>query len=228
MPSPRDEPRQHLAGIDHMPLPAPRAAWAEERESERARIVAAMRVALEDGEYESASGVRVAALAGVSRGTFRRHFDGTEACFIAVFDEVFADLLPVALDPFQTDGPWPDRLAAALRGLLEALEDDRFAARVCLVEPLQVGQAATRVRTAAMDRLSVIFRPDPDAAATSISRFSSRTMAGGFAHAVGAQMATEPESDLRRLLPHVLQPALSMHLSAHDAHRAAERLLAAA
>lgn len=178
--------------------------------------------------YAEATLTDVTTRARVSRKTFYVHFADKEACFVAAFDALFADLLAVALDAFRGDGSWPERLAAALRAVLATLEADRLVARICFVEALTAGPCAARVRNEAMTRFGVLYRPEPDERSVSTAGLTSRMLAGGVADIVYRRLVTDPGGDLRALLPDILRPTLTVQLGPAEARRTTDRLVAAA
>jgi AcrR family transcriptional regulator len=150
---PGADPHDSPAG-DAAAAPLPRGRHGLSREevetSQRSRILDAMIAAVDADGYVEATLTDVTGRARVSRKTFYEHFEDKEACFIAAFDDLFADLLAVARSAYDAPGEWPDRLGAALATVLSTLQDDRLVARICFVESLTAGPRAARVRNTAM------------------------------------------------------------------------------
>ena len=90
----------------------------------RVRILEAMvRVAAEKG-LETATVAEVIAMADVSKETFDSMFEGKEACFLEAYDAVVDFMLGAHSRPPSRAPPderWPERIAAALRALVELL-----------------------------------------------------------------------------------------------------------
>lgn len=215
---------------DPVAAPLPRGRHGLSREevetSQRSRILDAMIAAVDADGYEDATLTDVTGRARVSRKTFYEHFEDKEACFVAAFDDLFADLLAVAGSAFDGPGSWPDRLGSALTALLGTLQEDRLVARICFVESLTAGPTAARVRNAAMGRFGVLYRPDPGTEESDVDRMTAQMLAGGLADVVYRRLVDPAPADLRGLLPDLLYPALTMRLGPDDARRTAERLLA--
>jgi AcrR family transcriptional regulator len=119
---------------------------------DRIRIMEAMmRVAATRG-FEATTVAEVIDRAGVSASTFDRLFDGKEDCFLRSYDSAL-DLLVARVTAAweDTDGrPWPDRVAAALRALLELFAAESDVARMAIVEVTALGEEARmRYRAAA-------------------------------------------------------------------------------
>jgi AcrR family transcriptional regulator len=119
--------------------------------SQRERLREAMvRVAAAKG-YEATTVTDVIEVAGVSRTTFHELFEDKEACFLEAYDAVFDVLIAHVTAAFEaTQGePWPDRIAAVLRALVELLAAEADIARMAMVEVTAAGEdARERYRTA--------------------------------------------------------------------------------
>lgn len=226
---PGADPHDSPAG-DAAAAPLPRGRHGLSREevetSQRSRILDAMIAAVDADGYVEATLTDVTGRARVSRKTFYEHFEDKEACFIAAFDDLFADLLAVARSAFDGPGEWPDRLGTALATVLSTLQDDRLVARICFVESLTAGPRAARVRNTAMGHFGVLYQPDADGDATDVDRMTAQMLAGGLADVIYRRLVDPVPVDLRQLLPDLLYPALTMRLGPEDARRTAERLLA--
>lgn len=121
---------------------------------QRERILRAL---VEVGAKRGYEGIRVdevAAVAGVSRAEFERHFADKEDCFLAAY-EAMSDLLIASVSAAfeRTAGrPWADRVAAALSDLVALLAAEAELARMPIVEVTAIpGEARVRSRQA-LDR----------------------------------------------------------------------------
>jgi AcrR family transcriptional regulator len=97
-------------------------------------------------------------LCGAARVTprhFYEEFESREALLAAVFDATAADLLEVIVSAvLGGEGTLGDRVAAALRAVLEHLLDDPRRARILLVETLGVSPAMERRRRDALHAIA--------------------------------------------------------------------------
>ena len=95
--------------------------------------------------------------AGVSRKTFYELFGGKDDCFAATYEHWLDWLLDTALDAFETQELWVDRLRAALIALLGALAREPEVARLCFAEAMAAGEQAAQRRDAWMAAFATVF-----------------------------------------------------------------------
>ena len=124
--------------------------------SERERLLEAMvRVAAVKG-YEETTVDDVIEAAGVTRETFDEMFAGKQACFLEAYDAVIDVLVAHVSTAFESTAgqPWPDRIAAGLRALVELLASEADIARMAMVEVTAVGEDARIRYRAALGRFT--------------------------------------------------------------------------
>jgi AcrR family transcriptional regulator len=92
----------------------------------------------------------VVARSGVSRRTFYEIFADREDCFLAAFDDAVERLAARVLPAYATPGRWRERMRAALAALLDFLDEEPGAGRLCVVETLAAGPAALERRAAVL------------------------------------------------------------------------------
>jgi AcrR family transcriptional regulator len=156
-------------------LPRGRHAAPREvvRESQRARMLAAMAGAVGEKGYGAVAVADVIARAGVSRKTFYEHFDNKEECFLAAYD-AGVDAMLGAIDEAIGEAAAGGPLAIARAGTeryLRTLAGNPAFARTFLVEVLAAGPRALERRAAVharfAEQLATIHRaaraggPDP-------------------------------------------------------------------
>jgi AcrR family transcriptional regulator len=95
------------------PKRSPEAAAA----NQRARLHAAMIEACDRKGYAATTAIEVTTLAGVSKKTLYKHFEGKDACFLETYDLVIREAVT--------------RISAAYRGEIEGREDDRVGGGLC-------------------------------------------------------------------------------------------------
>jgi AcrR family transcriptional regulator len=132
-------------------------------ESQRGRIVAAMRELVATHGYGEVPVAAVIQRAGVSRKTFYELYSSKEECFAAIYEQEMERVLTPTLQAFEGSEPWGDRLRTALGVLLGTLAADPVAARICFVEVLAAGPVALERRTKAYEKLDPLFAPPPAA-----------------------------------------------------------------
>jgi AcrR family transcriptional regulator len=143
--SPQASPNpQPLAG-EAQGLPRGYAEWPE-----RERLLEAMaRVAAAKG-YEATTVADVIGMAGVSQETFEEMFNGKDACFLEAYDRVIDVLIAHVSNAFTSAAsqPWPERVAAGLRALVELLSAEAGIAKMAIVEVPAAGEARAHYRAA--------------------------------------------------------------------------------
>lgn len=104
-----------------------------------------VRVAAERG-YAATTIAEVVDRAGVSTATFYELFEDKESCFLEAFDAVNDVVVAhVSAAYLSTEGePWPERVAAALRAMVELLAAEADIARLTMVEVTAAGEEARR------------------------------------------------------------------------------------
>jgi AcrR family transcriptional regulator len=131
---------------------APRAVV---RQTQRARMLAAMVDAVAEKGYARVAVADVIERAGVSRKTFYEQFDNKEECFLAAYD-AGVDRLLARIDE-AVAAPAPHWLAAARRAVevyLDAMAASPSFARAFLIEVLGAGPAALARRDAVQERFA--------------------------------------------------------------------------
>jgi AcrR family transcriptional regulator len=124
--------------------------------SQRERLREAMiRVAAAKG-YEATTVADVIEIAGVSEDAFYETFADKQACFLEAYDAVIDVLVAHVTSAFEAaEGePWPDRIAAGLRAMIELLAAEADIARMAMVEVTAAGDAARERYRAALARFT--------------------------------------------------------------------------
>jgi len=92
--------------------------------------------------YDYTTLSRVLSSAEVPEAVFSEHFRDKHDCFMHAVDELIGRVERSALEHFEQDAPWPERVSVALEELLTALARHPDAADVAFVEMLSAGPAA--------------------------------------------------------------------------------------
>jgi AcrR family transcriptional regulator len=124
--------------------------------SQRERLREAMVRVSSDKGYAATTIAEVAEAAGVSSATFYEHFDDKDACFFEAFDAVNDVLVAHVSAAYEAaiDEPWPVRVTAALRALVELLAGEAGIARMTMVEVTAAGDEARKRYTRALGRFT--------------------------------------------------------------------------
>ena len=112
-----------------------------------------MRVAAARG-YEATAVSDVAEHAEISVESFAAMFAGKEDCFLQAYDAAIDVLAAHVSGAFEdaAGAAWPQRVAAALRAMVELLAAEADVARMAIVEVAAIGEDARIRYRAALDR----------------------------------------------------------------------------
>ncbi len=191
--------------------------------SQRERLLAAVvRVTVAKG-YESTTVADILGEAGVGRETFYELFDDKLDCMLAAHKLLIDSLEERVREVYIVEGPWPQRMRAALAATLEWFAAEPDVARFALVELSAVGPAFRPRFKAEFERATKLLEegagedgPEPE-------------MTRAYALAVGAILARIYEevvlhrtSELPALLPDLTYELLVPFLGEEQARAIAE------
>ena len=108
-------------------------------EIQRARILAAMTEVAAERGAGNVTVAHVVSRSGVSRRTFYELFEDREACFLAAFDEAAQQIAARVVPAYEAEKRWRERIRAGLAALLDFLDEEPQAGRLCVVESLAAG-----------------------------------------------------------------------------------------
>jgi AcrR family transcriptional regulator len=108
----------------------------------RRRILDAMIETVARRGYDRTTVSRVLTSSGVQEAVFSEHFHDKHECFREAVDDLIGRAELAALECFQRDAPWHERVRDGLESLLSALARDPAGAQVALVEMLSAGPDA--------------------------------------------------------------------------------------
>jgi AcrR family transcriptional regulator len=126
-----DSPPVTAAAVTSPPRPDPRK-----------RLLGAMIQTVAARGYDRTTVSRVLSSAEVPEAVFSEHFRDKHDCFMHAVDELIGRVERSALERFERDAPWAERVSLALQELLAALARHPDAADVAFVEMLSAGPAA--------------------------------------------------------------------------------------
>ena len=197
-------------------------------ESQRARILEAMRESIAKHGYSDASVADVIKRAGVSRKTFYARFTDKEDCFLAIYDEQVARLHGVTRAAFDAQDQWAPALRAGLTALLNALAYDAAVARLCFVDVLAAGPHAAEARNAAMRELEGILElgRGGDASAGNgapTPRALGMSMVGGLGEVLYQEIVAGRAEQLPAMLPELMYALVLPFEGREAAQRELER-----
>ncbi len=176
----------------------------EVAESQRGRILEAMRAAVGERGYSDASVADVIKLAGVSRKTYYAQFTDKEDCFLAIYDDSMGRLQAVTRDAFDAQDEWVPALRAGLTALLNALAYDPAVAQLCFVDVLAAGPHAAETRNTAMRELEGILELSREGDDGTAPRALGMSMVGGLGEVLYQEIVAGRAGGLPTMLPELM------------------------
>ncbi len=205
----------------------PRGRHGQPREKiaaiQRARILDAFVNEVGEAGLDGAHVAHICAAAGVSTKEFYAVFHSKDECFLAAF-EMGADIICTAAhDAYEAvDGPWEDKIRAAITAMLLALEGNPAYARLSVMEVYQAGPAGLEKLTEVIGRIrKILGGGDPRPPLGLPGDAYESTLVGIGFHPLGEYVAAGKADRLTELVP-VL--AYSLALPVVGPERAARQL----
>jgi AcrR family transcriptional regulator len=194
-------------------------------ENQRGRIFSALAAACAEDGYGEVTVQAITARAGVSRRTFYDLFADKQDCFIAAYDASTERLLADVGRAYGDAGrPWPERVAAALRAVIERYVAEPELGRLVTVEVLAAGPAALAHRDAMLRRFAVFL--EPGAAGLPFGRPGAEILThgviGGLYEALYTCLVEGRTETLPALLPELLYCVLVPYLGHAEALAASQ------
>ncbi len=195
----------------------PRAFIAE---NQRERLLNGVVEAVAEYGYNATTISRITGAAKISRRTFYEYFEGKEDCFQAAYEMIEAHVLDSMLAAPGAGEPWPERVRARLKALLDVLSRDPAISRVFLIEPLAAGgDVAARYREA-MQLLAGTLRPEPPPSELEME-VRDQALIGGIATLIVRRLNAGGAGRLPELLPDLVELALAPFVGREEAKRQA-------
>jgi AcrR family transcriptional regulator len=187
-----------------------------------------VRVAAAKG-YEATTVTDVIEVAGVSRATFHEMFDDKEDCFLEAYDAVIDVLVAHVTSAYEAAAgePWPDRMTAALRALVELLAAESDIARMAMVEITTAGEDARERYRVALARFTPLleegreYAPQGETLPPDTARFAIGGATSMIFDEVRAGRGPELEGILPDLVFAVLMPYLGPEAAEEEMRRVA-------
>jgi AcrR family transcriptional regulator len=181
-----------------------------------------VRVAAAKG-YEETEVAEVLEVASVERGAFDQMFASKEACFLEAYDAVIDVLVAHVSTAFESTvgQPWPDRVYAALRALVDLLSREAEIAHMAMVEITAVGEDARIRYRAALGRFTYFleegrtFSPRGEDLPADTASFAI----GGATSMIFDEVRAGRGGELQRLLPDLVYAVLMPYIGAQAAEQ---------
>jgi AcrR family transcriptional regulator len=196
--------------------------------SERERLLEAMVRGAAARGYEATTVADVLEAAAVKRETFDEMFGSKESCFLEAYDAVIDVLLAHVSTAYESTvgQPWPDRICAALRALVDLLATESDIARMAMVEITAVGEDARIRYRSALGRFTYFLEegrtvsPQGDELPADTARFAI----GGATSMIFDEVRAGRGPELRLLLPDLLFAVLMPYVGPEAAESEMRRV----
>jgi AcrR family transcriptional regulator len=210
---------------------SPPSSTAEE--DRRRRILEATAELVAEQGFSETTIEQVVRRARVGYKTFYKHYPDKEAAFLALIDAGYERGAAKVEGAYRREeGPWPDRIGAALGALFEEVAAHPTVARACLVDANAAGPEAAQRHERALKRLAPLIargrelNPRGDTLPESLEE----TIAGGIAWLLSQRLMAGEARKLRGLLPEtvefVLRPFVGEEEAVREAGEVAEAISA--
>ncbi|MEZ5076480.1 MAG: TetR/AcrR family transcriptional regulator [Solirubrobacterales bacterium] len=186
--------------------------------SDRERLMeAVVRVTAAKG-YGATTAAEVCAAAGLPATEFQRHFASKEDCFLAAYGTISDVVVAHVAATFDAAAgePWPDRVVAALRVLLELLAAETEIARVTIVDVASCGEDARIRHRQALGRFAPFLEQGREYAAggAELPPDTAQFAIGGAAAMVFDEIRAGRGGELPAILPALAYTVLMPYLGA--------------
>lgn len=178
-------------------------------------LEAMLRVAAAKG-YEMTAVSDVIEAAGISRETFEELFGDRETCFLEAYDGAIDVAVAYFAGAFEAAAgePWPVRIEAALRALVELFAAEAEIIRMAMVEATAVGEEARIRYRAALGRFTP-FLEEGSAVSPQAGELPADTAGfaiGGATSMIFDEVRAGRGPELQRLLPDLMFAVLMPYL----------------
>jgi AcrR family transcriptional regulator len=188
-----------------------------------------VRVAAAKG-YAATTVAEVAEMAGVSSATFYEYFEDKDDCFFEAFDAVNDVLVAHVSAAYVAagDSPWPERIGAALRALVELLAAEADIARVTMVEVTAAGDAARKRYGQALARFTPLLEEGRDyTGRRNLPDDTARFAIGGATALIYDEVRAGRGPELGQILPDLVFAVLMPYMGPQAAEEEMRRTAAA-
>lgn len=191
---------------------------------QRRRILEATAELIAKQGYPETTMEEIVRRAKVGYATFYKHYPDKEAAFLALLDAATAHTVERVEGAYEREeGPWPDRVGAALGALFEDVAAYPAAARCVLVEAVAAGSDAASKHEVALKRLAKLLRPgrELNPRQAQLPESLEETLCGGVVWVLGQRLMGGEADKLRGLLPETLEFLLRPYVGEEAAAREA-------
>jgi AcrR family transcriptional regulator len=192
-------------------------------QNQRERLIAGLIEVLYEAGYQKTTVSLIGERASVSKSDFYKHFQSKDDCFYAAYEEAIERIRKVVVDACAAHdkSDWSPRMCDGIAALLTLLARDPALASISLVEGLRAGRGIYDRYQAAVESFVPYLRqgapptPDGDPAPAA----TDEAVVGGIASLLGRRVLAGEAEQIDKLLPDVLEFALTPYLGATEARR---------
>jgi AcrR family transcriptional regulator len=190
---------------------------------QRARIIAALTEETADKGYRAVTVADIVRRAGIARNTFYENFSSKEDCFLAAQDYGVEEALRRVVEAAGSVESWQARVNAGFAAFLQAIASEPALARACIVEALSAGPAAVERYESSLQAFVPLFRVGRTVSphGERLPETLEESIVGGIFWVVYQQIVLGRTADVERLLPELIEFALTPYIGAEAAKRAA-------
>jgi AcrR family transcriptional regulator/DNA-binding MarR family transcriptional regulator len=178
---------------------------------QRARMLDSVVAVVSEHGYGHMSVARITDRARVSRRTFYELFADREDCFLAVFDDVLAQVADVVAEAYERERGWLEQVRTGLAALLAFLDERRDMASLLIVDALGAGPRVLHRRAEALAQLGAALDADGARARGAKRAESPSELTGeGLVGAVFSVIHTRLQAERPGPLLELLNPLMAM------------------
>jgi AcrR family transcriptional regulator len=192
-------------------------------QNQRDRLIAGLTEALYEVGYQKTTVSLIGERASVSKSDFYKHFQSKDDCFFAAYEAAIERIREEVTGSCAThqESEWSPRIRDGITALLTFLAGDPALASISLVEGLRAGRGVyDRYQTAVESFVPYLRQgapPAPDGGA--VPAATDEAVVGGIASLLGRRVLAGEAEQIDKLLPDVLEFALTPYLGAIEARR---------
>jgi AcrR family transcriptional regulator len=192
-------------------------------QNQRQRLIAGVTGALYEVGYQKTTVSLIGERASVSKSDFYKHFQSKDDCFFAAYEAAIGRIRKEVVDACagHDKADWSPRICDGLAALLRFLAGDPALASLSLVEGLRAGRGVYDRYQAAVESfvpyLSEGAPRTPDGGR--VPAATDEAVVGGIASLLGRRVLAGEAEQIDKLLPDVLEFALTPYLGTTEARR---------
>jgi AcrR family transcriptional regulator len=190
---------------------------------QKARIITALAQESSERGYQQVTVADIVSRAGIARNTFYENFRSKEDCFLATQEYAMSTALERVVTVAGNLDGWAERVRTGLTAFLEYVVEEPALARTCMVEALSAGPAAVERYEESQEAFVTLFQLGRDVSphGTELPETLEEAIIGGVFWIVYQRLAAGEVTAIPRLLPELIEFALTPYLGAEAARQVA-------